>query len=479
MINLITNNIGEYSYNSNPAKEIFTKYVHALIQEQGTIEGLDLVLLADYINGFFDEKKKAHELFERYEGKNVKIFEKRVLDERLVKANNKIHIPLRAMITEQKLGYMFGVESKKESADEKANDFLKDFFQETEMGVVETETAKYASITGKAYILLFLDKRLGTDTPFPYLSKIKPWEADVLEYEDEAILGVRVYNTFNLEKKQEEVKVNLYDSTYIYTFTLQGVQIHESESPVKHGFQMVPLISFKNNSNETGDWEKAEGLMDAYDSVVSRRQDAIEELADSLFVIEGLSNGKVVELSDKDRKLIRENGILVVPGGGTGSYKSKTLDIAATEAQLKTIRENIFRTCQAVDLLDPTFGGNESGVARQFKFQELENKSKNTETAFKLAYKRLLKTLDTFTSIYMQTPIDWKQVTISFTRNTANLPTDVPELMRVLTEAVRGEFISKETARKHIPFIDNAEAEVERIKEESMSEEGFMGLSAD
>lgn len=441
----------------------YTQILNEIIQnnykEKGTISDLDLVLISNVIQYINPVLEKRKELYDRYLGKNLKI-EKKSCDNKN-KENNKLVNNFRPVIVNQKVGYMFGINIEKTLEDKIGNEKIAEFLKETDEEDTDTTLGKYSSVCGVAFGLLYLKNKEENNKIIPDMLVLKPWETYVILNKDIPVIGIRFVDKYNWETKNIDKCVEIYYKNLCATYKRNNKLNIEFVEEVTTGFGTQPIIAFLNNDDEKSDFEDVESLNDAYDAVLSGRQDDIMEISAALITI----SGDKVEIDEEEVKKAKKSGIISLPEGADAKYLVKVLDNESVENQLKILRENIFKFTHSLDINDPTFTAPESGTAKQMRFQDLETKSKTMETKFITGYKYMFKVLSTF---YAQIGIfiDYNNVRITFSRSFKELPADMTELINILTNLYNNKLISKKTLLENIPFID-ANLEIERLEEEN------------
>ena len=109
---------------------------------------------------------------------------------------------------------------------------------------------------------------------------------------------------------------------------------------------------------------------------------------------------------------------------------------------------------------DTAFGGNASGVAIKYKTLPMENVVAIKERKFKKGLQRRIELLFNILAI-KGSSYDWRAIDIVFTRNLPSNDTEIANMVYKLSGKV-----SKETLLSQLPFVEDVDAEIERLKDE-------------
>lgn len=331
---------------------------------------------------------------------------------------------------------------------------MRRFIKINKIDDLDAKTLKMAVICGYAARLCYVDKngeRRVMDVP--------PWETIFIKDRslDETQYALRYYPVTVADGGNKTIKtrVEWYDNEKI-TFYIEGnngdfvLDNTEEVNPRPHLFRHVPLIEFLNNDEKMGDFEKVESLIDAYDRLISDAQNILEDFRSAYLVFEG-QDAPDPEMIAKMKKA------RAISGPGKVYYLVKEINDKFLENQKETLRKNIYRFSQTLDMGDEAFQSSESGEARKWRMLELETKAIVKERKFSAALREMFKVICSYVGEEMDyLSFDWQ-----FRRNT---PIDLQYLGDVVSK-LKGK-ISDETLLKLLPFIDDPRAELERMREE-------------
>ncbi len=213
-------------------------------------------------------------------------------------------------------------------------------------------------------------------------------------------------------------------------------------------------------------------LIDLYDAAQSDTANYMTDFNEATLVISGdLDMGRysvrdVIEMK-KANLLLLENGIN--PDGSKtqtdAKYVYKQYDVAGTEAYKERLQKDIHKISFVPDLTDEAFGGTQSGEAMKYKLFGFQQLAKTSQRGFKKGLMRRYRLLLNIKNYVNEADnVDLGDFTISFT---PNLPKAVLEELKALADA--GAQFSQETLLELASFVEDAQTEIDRVKEEQES----------
>lgn len=145
----------------------------------------------------------------------------------------------------------------------------------------------------------------------------------------------------------------------------------------------------------------------------------------------------------------------------------KQYDVSGAEAYKDRLQKDIHKISMVPDLTDEAFAGTQSGEAMKYKLFGFQQIAKSGQRGFKkglMRRYRLLMNIKNFVNEADNT--DLGNLTITFT---PNLPKAILEELKALVDA--GMEISQETLMSLASFIEDIQAEMERIQKEKEEEQ--------
>lgn len=180
------------------------------------------------------------------------------------KPNNKIANAYASYITDTLVGYFIGEPITYTANDDVLLQDLNMILEYNDEADENAELAKNASIYGVAYEMLYLSeedkmirfKSLNPKEVIPIFDKT---------VEQKLLAVMRYYEDYDYVEDNTYTIVEVIDATNVRRYKLNtGLSLLE-EYP--HYFSMVPVAIFKNNEEESGDFERVISLIDAYDKM--------------------------------------------------------------------------------------------------------------------------------------------------------------------------------------------------------------------
>lgn len=247
----------------------------------------------------------------------------------------------------------------------------------------------------------------------------------------------------------------------LYAFCLAGdgnTYIPLTEEPVVHNMGSIPIIEYKNNKDNIGDFEQQISLIDAYNTLMSDRVNDKEQFIDALLVIYGTILGDSAEEAEEAKEKLREMKLLELPSDAKAEYLTRTLDEVGVETLRKALKEDIYTFSHVPNLTDENFVGNSSGVAMEYKLLGLEMITKIKERYYKKGLRKRIAIFCHFLGL-KQIMINPNSVMPVFSRA---LPKNLLELSQLISN-LKGS-VSEKTLLQLLPFVESPEEEIEAVK---------------
>ena len=374
------------------------------------------------------------------------------------KPNNKIANAYPSYITDTLVGYFIGEPITYNCEDKTLLDSLNMIFEYNDEADENSELAKDASIYGVAYEQLYISdnelrfKRLNPQEVIPIYDKT---------IEENLLAVLRYYNDYDFTTDTESTIVEVIDSTRVRRYNM-GMNVLGGMNATSftlleeypHFFGMVPIAIFENNEDETGDFEKVISLIDAYDKMESDSLNDFEYFTDCYLALYGFT------AEPEDIKEMKEKRVLLMDEGTSAEWLVKQTDDSTVENMKIRLDADIHKFAKCPNMADKEFSSNASGVAIKFKLLGTENLVAIKERKFKRGLQQRFELMAQISSL-LGAAFDWRDIDIIFTRNIPSNDTDIANMVRQLEDIV-----SNETLLAQIPFVDDVEAEVERVKKQ-------------
>ena len=367
------------------------------------------------------------------------------------KPNNKIANAYASYITDTLVGYFIGEPITYTANDNVLIQDLNMILEYNDEADENAELAKNASIYGVAYEMLYLSeedkmirfKSLNPKEVIPIFDKT---------VEQNLLAVMRYYEDYDYVEDNTYTIVEVIDSIMVRRYKLDtGLSLLE-EYP--HYFSMVPVAIFKNNEDETGDFEQVINLIDAYDKMESDSLNDFEYFVDAYLALYGFT------ADAEDIAQMKENRVLLMDEGTSAEWLIKQTSDAYVENMKNRLDKDIHKFAKCPNMSDEEFASNASGIAIKFKLLGTENLVSIKERKFKRGLQQRLELMSMINSV-LREGFDWRAIDIVFTRNIPSNDTDIANMVNTLKDIV-----SEETLLAQIPFIEDVQTELEKLKKE-------------
>lgn len=367
------------------------------------------------------------------------------------KPNNKIANAYASYITDTLVGYFIGEPITYTANDKVLLQDLNMILEYNDEADENAELAKNASIYGVAYEMLYLSeedkmirfKSLNPKEVIPIFDKT---------VEQNLLAVMRYYEDYDYVEDNTYTIVEVIDSKMVRRYKLDtGLSLLE-EYP--HYFSMVPVAIFKNNEDETGDFEQVISLIDAYDKMESDSLNDFEYFVDAYLALYGFT------ADSEDIAQMKENRVLLMDEGTSAEWLTKQTSDAYVENMKNRLDKDIHKFAKCPNMSDEEFASNASGIAIKFKLLGTENLVSIKERKFKRGLQQRLELMSMINSV-LREGFDWRAIDIVFTRNIPSNDTDIANMVNTLKDIV-----SEETLLAQIPFVDDVQTELEKLKQE-------------
>ena len=318
-------------------------------------------------------------------------------------------------------------------------------------------------IYGKSYEFLFVGEHHRTGNPIIRIGRMNPAETAVI-YDDsmipEMVGAIRCFSKEEPKETNEAVKqydrveyVDVYDSEKIARYKIQDRVLTLLEE-WEHFFNDVPVVEYKNNEFELGDFDMVMTLIDAYNLMTSDSINDAEEFVNSYLVLKGFNGTEPEDVIDMKTKRT-----LLADQEDDAYFLVRNVNDKAEENRKTRLQNDIHKISNVPDLSDDKFGQNLSGVAIAYKLWGLEQAASIKERKFTKGLQRRAELICNYLQ-KIGIMFDYTDIDYTFTRN---MPTNVVEMIGIALQA--GAQISQETILSWIPGVDPVQ-EVERIQQQ-------------
>lgn len=377
-------------------------------------------------------------------------------------------------ITDVLVGYQFGNEPRYTTEDgDTAGQAILDLFKAQDKWSIEVNIGEDLSRFGRTYELVYMP----TDKNEPNSIELDPMHAFVAyagDVEKDSVFGAVVFS-YTDNQRRTIYRLYVYDTVNMSIWESDGSLSsprtwHMTSEPLNHGFGRVPLIEYKNNRQGLSDYEGILSLQDAYNALLSDRQDNQDSFAQAMLVLSGTVIGRTAEEIQDGKKVLKSHAVLQLDEDAVAQYLVKP----SVESDIQVLTDEygrlIHKLCSVPDLSDEKFSGNASGVAMAYKLfgtdQLVAKKQSMMQRGFTRRCKLYDYRLNNPTMIPSYTPLaDIDHMTITFN---LNAPQDLSYIATALTQLTGGgRIMSLQTARTLVSDISDPEQETELVRQEN------------
>jgi len=375
------------------------------------------------------EKQRLRKLRDYYEGRHSVSARSRMSG----MPNNALVHGFPRYICIMTSGYLIGAPIRyRAEGQEEQLEALKAVFAGTEIDSVDAELARNAAVFGKCVELVFA----GADGR-PRSVAISPEKAFVVysdDVEQAPMLGVYGVQLMRSDGSSMGYRFDVYTDRCVMSYRMKNVcreGFAKPEKVEKHYFGMLPMVEYWNGDDETGDFENAISLIDAYDLLQSDRLNDKQQFVDALLVLYGCTL-ETDEMGRSPGRQLREDKAIVLPDGDArAEWLCKQLNETDTEVLKCALNADIHKMCMVPDMTDANFAGNSSGVAMRYKLLGLEQLTRIKERWFREGLRQRLKLYARYLMLLGKSELDTSGVSIHFVRS---LPSNELEVAQTVKE---------------------------------------------
>lgn len=309
--------------------------------------------------------------------------------------------------------------------------------------------------------------------PFEVIPGWKDAEHTTLDY------AIRIYEVIVYEGKQEKVvqKVEVYDDKGITFFELtdggslkpdepfmQNYFTITDEDGIETGYNWtkIPLIPFKYNSKEIPLINAVKSLQDGLNTILSNFQNQMEE--DTRNTILVLVNYDGQNLGEFRRNLAQYGAVKVktVDGSG-GDLKSLQVEVNSDnyKAIVEIFKKAIIENAMGYDAKDDRLAGNPNQMNIQSMYSDIDLDANDTETEYQASFEDLLWFINCHFANMGLGDFEDEDVDIIFNRD---ILISEGEVIDNCQKSVG--ILSDETIVANHPWVDDPQAELERLKKQ-------------
>lgn len=393
--------------------------------------------------------------------------------------NNRIVDNQYKKMVNQKNNYLLGQPISVQSDNELYSKVLKQVFNRKFQRLMKN-LGEDSLNNGLGWLFIYYDEH-GEFTfkrfkPYEIIPGWKDAEHTVLDY------AIRIYEVISYEGKDEKTieKVEVYYDKGINRFILDGGKLIPDEIPFQNYFTLIdvddegkeiaqgwnwsriPLIPFKYNSKEIPLIKMVKTLQDGLNTILSNFQNNMEEDARNTILV--LVNYDGENLGEFRKNLATYGAVKVKTVDGAGG-DLKTLQVEVNSENYKSILEifkkAIIENAMGYDAKDDRMAGNPNQMNIQSMYSDIDLDANSMETEFQASFEELLWFINVHLFNAGLGDFEGEDVTVIFNRDILISESEVIDNC-----GKSAGLLSDETIVANHPWVDDAQAELERIAEQ-------------
>ena len=384
--------------------------------------------------------------------------------------NYSINVNMAKYIVDVATGYAFGCPVKYSTDNENANKILEtlqyvhkncniaelDFQQGGDMATYGVSYQLIMALEGKGAI----EDRITVK----HLSPLQTFYVVDNTILETPICGIYFYSY--TEQNVQKTRVYVYDAVNLYIFVEKG-GVYSLASVETHNMSAIPIIQCLNNDDAFADIQCVTDLLDSLSLAVSNSTDNLQSIANAILAVSG---GK---LSETEIQELNAYKVANMPIGATMEWIIKNINPEAEKMQIDNLLTFIFQISQVPDLTDDAFGGNQSGVAMQYKLWGLDQLWVTKTTKYKKSIVQRLKIFMHLLQYHFTSTVQMlDDINITFAKN---LPKD-NSVEYQMVQALK-DVVSRKTLLENISIVDDVEVELKTLDEETAKNADLYGFN--
>ena len=292
--------------------------------------------------------------------------------------------------------------------------------------------------------------------------------------------AIRVYPIVKYDKSDQHIvdKVEVYDKSGVYRFVLDSGRLITDDVPFEPYITVVndeseeclnwvniPLIPFKYNSKEIPLITKVKSLQDGINTILSNFQNNMEEdTRNTILVLVNYDGQNLGEF----RKNLATYGAVKVKSIDGQNGDVRTLQVEVNAENYKSIidlfKKAIIENAMGYDAKDDRLNGQPNQMNIQSMYSDIDLDDNDIETEFQASFEQLLWFVDCHFANIGLGDFEHEKVEIIFNRDMLLNESEIIDNVNKSTD------LSLETRIANHPWVDDVEAELERIKKQKEDE---------
>ena len=397
--------------------------------------------------------------YEQYYSGNHDIMRREVGDDS--RPNNRIVKNYCASIVDNFQGYITGVPVTYTAKDDTDISELMQIFAANDVVNTDSNFLLDALKYGVSYELCYINE--SQEKKFKNLDAKNVIPIYANDLDEELLYVIYYYPIVSWEDPvATKYKVNVYSRSDVFSYVSGGnfSFFGVAEEPKPHYFQQVPFVIFDLNRDNRPVFDRVITLNDAYNTLLSDEVNDFESFVDAYMVLKNL------DATAEELAAMKQSRTILIDGESDVDYLTKNISDTQIQNLLDNIQQSIHTISNSPDFSSEEFNsGVSSGVALQYKLVGFNNVASSIEAQFRKALQKRIELLNSILSLVDSAEC---KVNISFTHN---LPANLTDIVNNVN-ALRG-LVSDETLLAQIPFIEDTQKEIEKVKEQNADKQQY------
>jgi SPP1 family phage portal protein len=360
---------------------------------------------------------------------------------------------------------------KKADSENLTDEFLanvKEIYHDNDEEIITSNHGKTSGIAGESVEVHWIDKNgnikfVDTDPREWVFFKYDGVDFALRHFKSEEYVPSTSLKSYELK---EYYYVELYTDEWIREYKQTDIGEFELQKELPHFYGEIPVIRLYNkdsiaNIEGQSDLKNVIALNDAINKAQSSQMNTLEYHGDPYMIFKNFG------LDDEGVQKIKESRVIEMHGLDMDvSFLQWDHNVEAYEKFLDRVERLIFILSFTPDIFAKEGLTSDSGISLIMKFIGADLKSQQKERVFIKGLRKrlrlLAKQLEAKTNRPYYSQGVHRLIEINFNRNMPQNTKELVEMVKNLAGTV-----SDETRIKLLPFVENAEEEIEKTKQES------------
>ena len=393
-------------------------------------------------------------------------------------ANNKLVNGFFRKLVDQKVGYLLSKPLNIQTDIEEYQKQLASFFGKSMLKLLQN-VGKESIKKGMAWLHVYYNESGQLSFMRIPSEEIIPIWRDTAHTDLQAVIRTYEVETYEGTRRTTVTKIEWWDVNGVLRYDMQGglvpdvevgdkdshFAIAKGDSETPANWERVPFIAFKYNEEEQSLLELIKSLVDDYDARKSDNANNLEDLPNSIYVVNEFDGTK----GDEFRKNISTYRVVFTSGDGSVNTISLEINTEAYKNHQDQNRKDIYEFGRGVDSQSDKLGNSPSGIALKFIYADLDMDANIIETEFQSSLDQLRWFIDAH--LANTTNKDYSSETVDFILNRDILINETDTITNAKNSV---GIISDETIVSNHPWVANTQEELDRLKKQ---QEADMELS--